>query len=38
MNNELERIWKDAVEAQFKVLYWHLCGGTEENHTKSQSG
>jgi hypothetical protein len=24
MNNELERIWKKAVVAYFKVLFWYL--------------
>jgi hypothetical protein len=38
MNNELERICKEAVEAQFKILSWHLPGGTEESHEKPQSG
>jgi hypothetical protein len=34
MNNELERMWKEEVVAQFKVLYQNLSGGTEENHQK----
>jgi hypothetical protein len=34
MNNELQRIWKEAVVAQFKVLPRHLPAGTEENHEK----
>jgi hypothetical protein len=38
MNNQLERIWKEAVMVLFKVLSWHLPGGNTENHTKSQSG
>jgi hypothetical protein len=38
VNNELERKWKEAVVAQFKVLSRHLPGGTKENHEKSQSG
>jgi hypothetical protein len=39
VNNELERMWKEAVVAQFKVLSQHLLGGgTEENHKKLQSG
>jgi hypothetical protein len=33
----LERIWKEVVIAQFKVLNQHLPGGIEENHEKSQS-
>jgi hypothetical protein len=26
--------WNKVVDAQFKVLYWHLPGGTEENNKK----
>jgi hypothetical protein len=30
---EFESRWKEAVMAIFKVLlFWHLLGGTEENH------
>jgi hypothetical protein len=32
MNNELERIWKEAVVASYKVLSQHLPGGTEKIH------
>jgi hypothetical protein len=32
MNNELEKIWKEAVTAYFKVLSQHLPEDTEENH------
>jgi hypothetical protein len=32
MNSELERMWKEAAVALFKVLSQHLLGGTEENH------
>jgi hypothetical protein len=38
MNNELERIWKDAVLDYIKVLSWYLPVRTEENHDKSHSG
>jgi hypothetical protein len=38
VNDELERIWKSAVTAYFKVLSWHSPGGTEKNNNKSQSG
>jgi hypothetical protein len=38
VNNELERMWKEAVMAKFKVLSQHLPGRTEENHKKPQSG
>ena len=30
MNNELERIWKEAVLAKFEALSWCLPTGTEE--------
>jgi hypothetical protein len=33
-NNELERMWKVVVMAWFKVLFWHLSGGTEETMKK----
>jgi hypothetical protein len=32
VNNELERIWKEAVLVSFKVKSQHLPGGAEENH------
>jgi hypothetical protein len=38
MDNNLERIRKEVVEAKFKVLSRHLRGGTEGNHEKPQSG
>jgi hypothetical protein len=39
MNNELERIWKEAVmDGLIKVLSQHLLGGTEVKHKKPQSG
>jgi hypothetical protein len=31
VNKELERMWKEAVTALFKVLQRHLSGGTEES-------
>jgi hypothetical protein len=31
VNNELERIWKEEDMAQFKVVFWHVPVGTEEN-------
>jgi hypothetical protein len=37
MNNELEKIWKEAVMAYCKVLSQHLLGGTEGKH-KTLSG
>jgi hypothetical protein len=32
MNNELERMWKEAVMTYFKVLSQKMPGGTEGNH------
>jgi hypothetical protein len=32
MNNELERIWEEAVMTQLKVLSRRLPGGTKEIH------
>jgi hypothetical protein len=34
MNNELERMQKEAVVAKLKVLHQNVHGGTEENHEK----
>jgi hypothetical protein len=30
VNNELERMWKEAVLAQHDVIFWQLHEGTEE--------
>jgi hypothetical protein len=38
VNNELDRMWKEAVVASFNALPHHLFGGTEENYQKPQSG
>jgi hypothetical protein len=38
VNYELERIWKEAVELNFKVLYKHSPGETKEDHKTLQSG
>jgi hypothetical protein len=38
VNDKLERIWKEAVVKQKKVLSWNLSGGTEKNYQKFQSG
>jgi hypothetical protein len=38
VSNELERMWKEAVVAYFKVLSLHFPGGNEENLEKPQSG
>jgi hypothetical protein len=32
MNNELQRMWKEAVMTYFKVLFQHLPRRTEENY------
>jgi hypothetical protein len=32
VNDELERLWKEAVMAHCKVLSLHSFGGTEKNH------
>jgi hypothetical protein len=32
VNNELDKMWKEAVMIYFKVLSQHLLGGTEENN------
>jgi hypothetical protein len=37
MNNEFERIRKEAIVAWFKVLSSNSLGETEENHEKLQS-
>jgi hypothetical protein len=31
MNNELEKLWKEAVVAKFKVQFRHMHEGTEKN-------
>jgi hypothetical protein len=28
----MERTWKQATVAYFKVSFWHLAGGTKETH------
>jgi hypothetical protein len=38
VNNELERMWKEAVMVYFEALSRHLPGGTEENHENDQWG
>lgn len=35
VNNEMEKISKEEAEVQFKVLFWHSTGETEENNWKS---
>jgi hypothetical protein len=34
--DEFERMWKKADVAWFKVLSWHLPGGTEDNYENCQ--
>jgi len=38
VNDELERMCKEAVVAKFEVLSRHLPGGTKGNHENPQSG
>jgi hypothetical protein len=38
VNDELERIYKKAFVAYFRILSQHLSGGTEDNHKQPQSG
>jgi hypothetical protein len=35
VNDELERMWKEAVVAEFNAASLHLADGTEENHKNS---
>jgi hypothetical protein len=32
VNNELERLWKDAVVTGFDILSWHLSGTAKESY------
>jgi hypothetical protein len=32
VNGEMERLWKEEVMAQFKILSWHSHKDTEKNH------
>jgi hypothetical protein len=34
LNNELGRMWKKPLVAEFNVLSWDFPGGTEEKHEK----
>jgi hypothetical protein len=36
VNNELERIWKDAIIAKFEVISWRLPGGAVESYKKRE--
>ena len=38
LNNELGRMWKEAVVANFELISWHCPGRREQNHGKRQSG
>jgi hypothetical protein len=35
VNNEFERMQKEAVMVKFKVMSWYLSGATDEKHKKS---
>jgi hypothetical protein len=37
VNNELERIWKEADETRFEALLWHLRGMTGKTRGNPQS-
>jgi hypothetical protein len=37
MGDEVEGMCKATAVAQFKVLSWHLIGGTEDNNKSSHS-
>jgi hypothetical protein len=37
VDNQLERIWKEAIDTYFKVLSQHLHGVTEEDYKTPQS-
>jgi hypothetical protein len=32
MNNEFERMWKEAVMARIEIILWYFSTGAEENH------
>jgi hypothetical protein len=32
LNDEMERIWIEAVVSYFRALYQNFLGGTQENH------
>jgi hypothetical protein len=36
MNEELERMWKEAMVAYLKILTQHLPGGSEENNNNKK--
>jgi hypothetical protein len=38
VHDELERIWKEVIVANFMVLCQHSPGRTEENYKKPESG
>jgi hypothetical protein len=38
MNNELDRMWKTAVNVKVEVQPPHLLGGAEENHGNLSHG
>jgi hypothetical protein len=35
VNNGVERMWKETVVAEFKVLSWNFPGGSGKNHKNS---
>jgi hypothetical protein len=38
VNNELQRIWKEAFSHNFEELSRHFPGGTKEHHERTESG
>jgi hypothetical protein len=37
VNDELERVWKEALVGYLKYIWRNFHGGTKENHEKPQS-
>jgi hypothetical protein len=38
VNNEVERMWKGAVVAEFELLSRYLPGATEKDYKRRQTG
>jgi len=34
---ESDRMWKKAIVAKFKIMFWHLPTDTEKNHENCHS-
>jgi hypothetical protein len=37
VKDELGRMWKESVVAEFEVIYRHLLEGTKENHENHEN-